>query len=70
MGYACSFVGSFFNVYILSRKLQYQSADSVQTERANGNVVLIFRMPMKGGGKSLKVIKIVIMLRQVVMNVE
>ena len=59
-----------FFVYILSRKLQYQSADSAQTDRANGNVVLVFHLAMKGARKSLKVIKTLFMLRQVVMNFE
>ena len=70
MDSACSFVGSFFDVCALSRKLQYQSAESAQTDTANGNAVLVFRVAVKGGSKSVKVFKTLIMLRQVVMNAE
>jgi hypothetical protein len=70
LGYACSFVRSVFNIYILSRELQYQSADSTQTDGADSNAVLVFRVAMKGGRKSVKVTKTLIILRQLVMNVE
>jgi len=68
--YGCSFVRSFFNTYVPNGKLQYQSAEAAQADWVSGNVVLILRVAMKGGFKSVKVIKTLIILRQVVMTVE
>jgi hypothetical protein len=41
----------------VTRKLHYQTADSVQTDRANGDAVLVFRESIKGGCNSVKVVK-------------
>jgi hypothetical protein len=70
LGYACSFVRSFFTTYVLNGKLQYQSAEAAQADWVSGNAVLILRVATKVGFKTVKVIKTLIVLRQVVMNVE
>ena len=44
--------------------------DSAPTDRTNSNAVIVFCVSMKGGCQSVKVVKTLIVLKQVVMNIE
>lgn len=69
LGYAYISVRSIFYVYVPNLKLHYKISDSAPTDRANGNAVIVFCVSMTVC-QSVKVVKTLIVLKQVVMNIE